>query len=253
MTSLASLSISGKVGTLALNRPESRNALSLQVLRDAHERLDELEKSQGVVVLVVTGTGPVFCAGMDLKAVMNDPAAPGVLLHSLADLTLRVRKLPQVTVAKVQGAAIGGGCGLACVCDVAITHADSKMGYPEVDLGVCPAVVAPWVVRKIGPGRARRVLLSGGTMSGREAYEMGMVDVVVESREALDGACEELVQRLASGGPGALAATKDLLNQLDGSLADAVIKRGADLSAKVIATPETRAMLMAKMGGAAKS
>lgn len=250
MVALATLSISGSIATLELNRPESRNALSLELLRDVHERLDELGNASGVVVLVVAGAGPSFCAGMDLKAVMNDPAAPGVLLHSLADLTLRLRKLPQVTLAKVQGAAIGGGCGLSCVCDVAITHADSKMGYPEVDLGVCPAVVAPWLVRKIGAGRARRVLLSGGTMSGREAYEMGMVDVLAESREALDGACAEMATRLASGGPNALAATKDLLNQLDGSLADGVVKRGADLSAKVIAMPETRAILQARFAKA---
>ncbi|MFA6044238.1 MAG: enoyl-CoA hydratase/isomerase family protein [Phycisphaerales bacterium] len=253
MSDLATLSISGKVATLTLNRPAARNALSVDLLRDLHERLDDLAPAPGVSVLVLAGAAPAFCAGMDLKAVMNEAAAPGVLLHSLADFTLRLRKLPQVTVAKVLGAAIGGGCGLACVCDMAITHADSKMGYPEVDLGVCPAVVAPWVVRKIGPGRARRVLLSGGTMSGREAFDIGMVDSLVETKEQLDGACEALVQRLASGGANALAATKDLLNQLDGSLADGVVKRGADLSAKVISMPETKTMLLAKLGGASKS
>lgn len=253
MSDLASLTISGKVATLTLNRPAARNALSVELLRDLHERLDDLAPTQGVSVLVLAGTPPAFCAGMDLKAIMHDATAPGVLLHSLADFTLRVRKLPQVTVAKVLGAGIGGGCGLACVCDLAITHADSKMGYPEVDMGVCPAVVAPWLVRKIGPGRARRVLLSGGTMTGRQAFDMGMVDTLVETREELDGGCEAMVQRLASGGPNALAATKDLLNQLDGSLADGVVKRGADLSARVIAMPETKAMLLAKLGGPAKS
>jgi enoyl-CoA hydratase/carnithine racemase len=185
---------------------------------------------------------------MDLKAVLDDPAAPGKLLHSLADLTLKLRALPCITVAKVNGAAIGGGCGLTCVCDMAITHADAKLGYPEVDLGVCPAVVAPWLVRKIGAGKARRVLLSGGIMSGAKAYELGMVDHLVESVDMLDAACSELTTRLASGGPHALRATKSLLNQLDGSLDADVVKRGADLSAKVVAMEETRAMLRAKMG-----
>jgi enoyl-CoA hydratase/carnithine racemase len=152
-------------------------------------------------------------------------------------LTLKIRTLPQVTLAKVHGAAIGGGCGLSCVCDLAATHADSKMGYPEVDLGVCPAVVAPWLVRKIGAGAARRVLLSGGLMSGREAFDLGMVDHLVAA----------LATRLAAGGPHALRATKDLLNRLDGSLDAALLHAAADLSAKVVATEETRAALRARM------
>lgn len=246
---LAEISYSGKVATLTLSRPQARNALSLELLADLHARLDELAAKQDeVTVLVLTGAGKSFCAGMDLKAVLDDPAAPAKLLHSLADLTLKLRVLPFITVAKVNGAAIGGGCGLTCVCDVAITHADAKLGYPEVDLGVCPAVVAPWLVRKIGAGKARRVLLSGGIMSGSKAYELGMVDHLVERVEALDAACDELVTRLASGGPHALRATKSLLNQLDGSLDADVVKRGADLSAKVVAMEETRAMLRAKVG-----
>jgi enoyl-CoA hydratase/carnithine racemase len=121
------------------------------------------------------------------------------------------------------------------------------MGYPEVDLGVCPAVVAPWLVRKIGAGAARRVLLSGGLMSGRQAFELGMVDHLTESVEALDAATETLATRLATGGPHALRATKDLLNRLDGSLDASTVKQGADLSAKVVVMEETRAMLRAKM------
>lgn len=243
---LATVTSEGRIGTLTLNRADARNALSIELLRALHARVDELAARTDLSVLVVTGAGKSFCAGMDLKAVLDDPAAPGMLLHSLADFTLKLRALPMVTLAKVNGAAIGGGCGLSCVCDIAITHADSKLGYPEVDLGVCPAVVAPWLVRKIGGGRARRVLLSGGLMSGQQAFDLGMVDRIVPTSAELDAATAEMAARLAAGGPHALRATKDLLNQLDSSYDAAIVKRGADLSAKVVALPETQATLRAK-------
>jgi len=243
---LATLVIDGPIATLTLNRPGARNALSIDLLRALHGRVDELGAHAEVSVLVVAGAGKSFCAGMDLKAVLGDPAAPGVLLHLLAELTLKVRALPMVTLAKVNGAAIGGGCGLACVCDVAITHADATMGYPEVDLGVCPAVVAPWLARKIGAGRARRVLLCGGVMTGRAAFDLGMVDRLVQTGAELDAAAAEVAARLATGGPHALRATKALLNELDGSGDGGTVRRGADLSASVIALPETQALLRAK-------
>lgn len=245
---LATLTHPGPIATLTLNRPESRNALSLDLLAALHDRVDELAQSPAVVC-VFTGAGKSFCAGMDLKAVLgNSDLAKGLLL-SLARLTLKVRRLPQVTVAKVNGAAIGGGCGLACVCDVAITHADAKMGFPEVDLGVCPAVVAPWVVRKVGAGRARQILLMGGVMSGAEAFERGLVNQIVPTGGELDAATDRLAQRLSGGGPEALRATKGLLNELDGSADDEIVRRGAELSAAVLMTPEAQARLAARLGG----
>jgi enoyl-CoA hydratase/carnithine racemase len=153
-----------------------------------------------------------------------------------------------VTLAKVNGPAIGGGCGLACVCDLAITHADSKMGFPEVDLGVCPAVVAPWLVKKIGPARARQILLSGGLLTGQTAFDLGIVNHIVPTRDELDTAAAHLADRLAAGGPRALRSTKQLLNEIDGSLDAAILRRGAELSAKVVNDPATQATLRAKLG-----
>ena len=249
MSELALLEFDGAVATLTLNRPDASNALSTDLIAAIDARVGELERAERVTVVVMTGAGRSFCAGMDLKAVLGDPGAPPRLLGALARLAMRIRALPQVVVAKVNGAAIGGGCGLTCVCDVSITHADSKMGFPEVDLGVCPAVVAPWLVRKIGAGPARHVLLTGGVVSGERARELGIVDRVVGTRPGLDAAAGELARRLAAGGPRALAATKRLLNELDGSLDTALSERGAALSAAVLATPEARAMLASRFGG----
>lgn len=254
MSELALLKTEGAIATLTINRPESRNALSIDLLAGLHARLDELDAllhNQGLngpKVLMLTGEGKSFCAGMDLKQVLSDPAKPLVLLGELARLCLRLRGLPCVTVAAVNGAAIGGGCGLTTVCDFAVTFADNKMGFPEVDLGVCPAVVAPWLVRKVGAGRARMILLQGGLMSGTRAGELGIVTQVVQDVGEVMPSARALAERIASGGAGALRATKSLLNELDDSLNAEISARAARLSAEVLLTPETQAMLRAKLG-----
>jgi enoyl-CoA hydratase/carnithine racemase len=248
MSTLVSVEHNGRISTLTLRRSEMRNALSIDMLTEMNIAADAIAARAETSVVVLTGDGKAFCAGMDLKAVLDDPDAPLKLLSSLAEFCLKLRALPAVTLAKVNGAAIGGGCGLSTVCDVSITHADSKMGFPEVDLGVCPAVVAPWLVRKIGAGAARRVLLQGGLMSGQEAFERRIVDHVVATRDELDRAAGEIADRLATGGPNALRATKSLLNELDQSLDPATARRGAELSARVLALPEAQAMLRSKLG-----
>ena len=247
---LATLARDGRVATLILRRPDARNALSTDLLVSIDAAIAEAESlAPSLSALILTGEGRAFCAGMDLKAVLGNDALAHELLTRLARLTLRIRKLPFVTIAKVNGAAIGGGCGLACVCDLALTHADSKMGFPEVDLGVCPAVVAPWLVRKIGPGPARRVLLLGGLMSGSDAAKVGIANAATPTLAELDTLVAETAIRVASGGPVAIAATKSLLNELDGSLDEAMLLRAADLSARVLATDDAQSRLRQKMSG----
>lgn len=249
---LATLDIAGDIATLSLARPEQRNALSLDLIAALRDRVGELAalgtKPDGPKVVVLTGVGKAFCAGMDLKAVLDDPDAPGQLLGTLAELTLEIRALPMVVIARVHGAAIGGGCGLTCVCDMSLTHDEAKVGFPEVDLSVCPAVVAPWVVRKVGAGRARQVLLRGGLMSGTEAAALGLMDRSLETRAALDEAVESLAKRIAGGGRLALSETKRLLNTLDGSDDAAVVRKGAAISAEVVASDEAQAALRALYG-----
>lgn len=252
MSNLVQLNTTSPIATLTLNRPEQRNALSIDMLADLHAALDELAASivnnPDTRVVILTGAGKSFCAGMDLKQVLGEPGAPLKLLTSLAEATVKLRTLPAVTIAAVHGAAIGGGCGLTTVCDFALTHADSKMGFPEVDLGVCPAVVAPWLVRKLGASKARAMLLRGGLMTGREAFNLGLVTECVDTREALDPAVKVLADRLAAGGGNALRATKALLNTLDHSADLDLARRSAKVSADVLATPDAQAMLKAKLG-----
>lgn len=246
---LATLHIENRIARLTINRAEKRNALSLDLLGSLHHRLDELAgRADEASVCILTGAGVTFCAGMDLKAVLNEPGAPAKLLSSIAELTIKLRGLPQVTIARVNGAAIGGGCGLACVCDIAITHPDAKLGYPEVDMGVCPAVVAPWLVQSVGAGMARRILLQGGTMTGLRAFEIGLVSHCVPAPE-LDAKTDEVAGRLAAAGPQALRVTKHLLNEIEGPRVHELVRKGAILSAEVVEGAEARAMLTKKFGG----
>jgi enoyl-CoA hydratase/carnithine racemase len=247
MTDLCTLAIDGSIARLTFNRPDARNSLSRELLGAMHARVDELQSRADVAVTIVTGEGKAFCAGMDLKAILGDGSAAGDLLVRFAELTWKLRNLPQVTVACVNGAAIGGGCGLAVVADVSVTHADAKVGFPEVDLGVSPAVVAPWLVRKVGAGKARCILLRGGVMSGAEAHAAGFIDLCVPSIDELNGAAENLARRLAQGGRLALRATKGLLNEIDGSVSLEELRRAAALSAEVFNSPEAQERMRARL------
>lgn len=244
---LVTLDVEGSIATLTLRRPDARNSMSVELLTEFEACVKTLATKCEATVAIITGEGKSFCAGMDLKAVLDNNELALRLLTRLAELTFAIRALPQVTIAKVNGAAIGGGCGLSTVCDISVTHADAKLGFPEVDMGVCPAVVAPWLVRKVGAGRARAILLKGGLMSGTEALAQTLVNYCVPTAADMDGFVAEMAARLALGGPNALAATKKLLNEIDGSNDLELLRRAAKLSADVLATPDAQARLRAKM------
>jgi methylglutaconyl-CoA hydratase len=228
--------------TLTLNRAGKRNALSAKMIDAIHAGLDEIEKNETMRVMVLAGEGRSFCAGMDLKGVIDDPPAVREMLRGLARVSQRIRKLPVPTIARVQGAAVGGGCGLMIVCDFAFTHPESKVGYPEVDLGICPAIVAPWLLKKIGAGKTRAMLLAGGTISGVQGFDAGLATHLC-SIEDLPSAVDAFAANLAQGGKEALATTKRWLNELDGSLEDDILQRAADLSADIVAGDEAQSRL----------
>ena len=229
--------------TITLNRPSKHNALSLQLIESLHKALDEVESIPEMRVCVLAGEGQSFCSGMDLKGVIEDTEATKQMLLKLSEATKRIRQLPVPTIAQVQGAAVGGGCGLMVVCDFAVTHPEATIGYPEVDLGVCPAVVAPWLIKKIGAGKARSMLLEGGTMTGDQGKQIGLVTHICERNE-LPNCVETLALNLAKGGAVAMATTKKWLNQLDGSLDDDVLKKAAELSAEIIGGDEAQQRLL---------
>lgn len=250
MTDLVLAELNEGVYTLTMNRPDKRNALCPDLIEGIHTGLDIVEEeaeSGEARVMILAGAGKSFCAGMDLRGVLHDPVKMAGMLHGLSKAMARIRRLPIPTIARVQGAAVGGGCGLMVVPDFAFTHTEAKLGYPEVELGVCPAVVAPWLIRKIGAGPARAMLLAGGTMSGEEGHRAGLATHLV-AEDDLPVATRSFAMKLAQGGRQAMSVTKRWLNELDGSMEDADLTRAAKLSSEVIAGEEAQRRLRRLFG-----
>jgi methylglutaconyl-CoA hydratase len=244
------LDITDRCATVTLNRPQARNTLSMDLIEALERAIEAVGRevaNSAVRVVILAGAGEAFCAGMDLKEVTSEPAGLRQVLRGFSRVMRQVRLLPVPTIARVQGAAIGGGCGLMVVPDFTLTHPEAKLGFPEVSLGVCPAVVAPWLIRRIGPGRARAMLLEGRAFSGREGFDLGLVTHLAE-RAQVDRVATELAAHLTAGNAEALAITKRWLNELEGHLSDDLVQRGADLSADVLASPEAQSRLRNRIG-----
>ena len=174
---------------ITLNRPEKRNALHPFLVEQLKNKLVEFEKDDSVKSLIIIGEGNTFCAGADLeylKQISNNTSVENYKdSKSLADMFLMIYNFPKPTIAAVNGSAIAGGCGLASVCDFIIAHTEkSKFGYSEVKIGFIPAIVSIFLIKKVGEGLARQLLLEGEIISGKRAYEIGFANYLAE--EVLD-------------------------------------------------------------------
>jgi methylglutaconyl-CoA hydratase len=208
----------GPVATVALARPDARNALNAALIAEVTRCFEELAEDEGVRVVVLAGEGPAFCAGADV-GYMRDTAGFSYEenledARRLAEMFRAVDELPKPVVARVQGAAIGGGAGLAAAADVAVAEEGTQFAFSEVRLGIAPATIAPFVVRKIGHGWARALFLSGERFDAGRAREIGLVHEVVPEGD-LDAAVERTVAQLLQGGPAAQAAIKEALRQIE--------------------------------------
>jgi methylglutaconyl-CoA hydratase len=208
----------GPVTTVVLRRPEARNALNAALIGEVTRCFEELAQDESVRVVVLTGEGPSFCAGADV-GYMRDTASYSYEenledARRLADMFLAVDDLPKPVVARVQGAAIGGGAGLVAAADLAVAEEEARFAFAEVRLGIAPATIAPFVVRRIGYSRARALFLTGERFGTDLAREIGLVHEVVPE-EVLDSAVERVVTQLLQGGPAAQAAIKEVLRQVE--------------------------------------
>ena len=208
----------GPVATIALARPEARNALNAALIGEVTRCFEDLAEDESVRVVVLTGEGPTFCAGADV-VYMRDTANFSYEKNledarRLADMFLAVDDLPKPVVARVRGAAIGGGAGLVAAADLAVAEEEARFAFSEVRLGIAPATIAPFVVRKIGYSRARALFLTGKRFGADLAREIGLVHEVVPEGE-LDAAVERVAALLLQGGPAAQAAIKEALRQVE--------------------------------------
>lgn len=212
----------GSILYLWLNRPESRNAMSLNMVKAIQQVFKTIENDVSIRAVILRGKGGHFCAGGDIKdmAQLRGEAANVGSNQPYADFNRQfgymieqVDQAPQTVVAVLEGAVLGGGFGLACVSDVAISLADAKFGLPETGLGVIPAQIAPFVVKRIGLTQARHLALLGNRFDGQTALKVGVVHEVANSEDALNAVLSETIQQIKRAAPQASRVTKALLHR----------------------------------------
>lgn len=210
---------------MMLARPDLRNALNAPLIAEVTRCFRELAGDMDVRVVVLTGEGPSFCAGADagyMRGAFGLPYEENLAdARRLAAMYRAVEGCPKPVVAKVHGAAIGGGAGLVAAADIAIAAEDAVFAFAEVRLGIAPATIAPLVARKIGFSYARALFLSGERFGAERAREIGLVHRVAPEGE-LDAAVEEKAGQLIRGGPEALATIKGLLREIQAAAPEEV-------------------------------
>ena len=245
-------STSGAVRTLTLDRPDKRNALSAGLVTALREALDAAAHDDGVRVVVLTGAGKVFSAGADLTAL--EALQTATFEENLADsqhlagLFEAIYRYPKPVIAKVNGHAIAGGCGLAAVCDIALAADHARLGFTEVRIGFVPAIVSIFVARKLGEAALRDLFLRGHLVGAPEAARLGLVtrSVPAADRDAEVDAHAAAIARETS--PSAIALTKSLLANLHGLPLDQALDRAARANAEARGTPDCKAGIAAFLG-----
>ena len=231
-----------------LNRPQSRNAMNQLMLQELMAVFDAIETDLGIRAVVLAGAGGHFCAGGDVKdmAAAHSHAAGGdseafyKLNRAFGHLISRVGRAPQVVIAALQGAVMGGGFGLACVSDMAVADQSARFAMPETSLGIPPAQIAPFVVSRIGLTQARRLALLGLRIGAEEAAQLGIVHEVVAGDDTLAAAVDRALQQVKRCAPQANRVTKALLLDSQRRELESLLDEAAAAFARAVVGPEGR-------------
>lgn len=230
-----------KVVRISLNRPEVHNAFNATMIWELAEAFEEAKKDESARVIVLAGVGESFCAGADLNWMREiiRYSYEQNLQESLevAELMHKIYTLPKPTIARINGAAIGGGNGLFSVCDIAIASERARFGLSEVKIGLVPAAISPYVIRRIGESAARELFLTGERFDARRALEISLVNKVVPHEE-LDEKVDEVIRLLLSSGPEAMASCKELLHKVPAMSAEAAKAFTAEMIARLRVSQE---------------
>ncbi len=231
----------GRVARVTLNRPEIRNAFNEVMIRELREAFAALAVDDGVRAVVLTGEGSAFCAGADLhwmRRVLEWTYEQNYADSlELARLMREIYELPKPVVARVNGAAIGGGTGLVAVCDLVLASEAAVFSFSEVKIGLVPACISPYVLKRVGERWGREYFLTGERLTAARALECGLVNRVVPAAE-LDALVATTLERLLSGGPQALATCKRMVRQVAEQGLDEAGPATAEMIARLRLSPE---------------
>jgi len=233
------------VATVLINRADKKNAFDSEVIAALDEAFETLEAADGVRIVFVRGEGGTFSAGADLawmkRAAEETEADNREDALNMAKMLKRLHDLPMLTVALVEGAAFGGGAGLAAACDMTLAVKDARFAFSEVKLGLVAATISPYVIAAIGARRARALFATGAVFAAEAAFRYGLVDEVVEDMAALEAARDALADEVMACAPGAVAESKRLVDHVAGRTLDhGLMTETAHWIARVRVGPEAK-------------
>ncbi len=234
--------VANRVATITLNRPEKRNALNAEVVSELKQAFSHAAKDAEAKVIVLAAAGDAFCAGADLAYLqsLQSNSYEENLEDSthLMELFAQIYTMPKVVIAKIQGHAFAGGCGLATVCDLSVAVEEARFGYTEVRIGFIPAIVKVFLLRKIGEGKSKELLLTGDLISAQEAKDFGLINRVVSAAE-LDETVAALAQKLVNKNSGqSMGMTKQMIAQVQALNLEDGLKYAASQNAEARATED---------------
>lgn len=234
----------GPLATIWMNRPVMHNAFDENLIAELTAACLELDADKHIRVVILAGRGKSFSAGADLnwmKRAANNSVDENMKdARALARMLRTLAEMKKPTIARVQGAALGGGMGLAAACDIAVASTQAVFATSEVKFGIIPSAISPYVLRAIGPRQAYRYFLSAERIDALRAREIGLVHETVEA-DQLDSKVQEIVSALLLGGPLAQAAAKDLIRTISHQpIHDNLVDHTAQRIAHLRSTPEAR-------------
>ncbi len=237
---------------LTLNRPEKRNALNADLIAALRQALDRAASDDSVHVVLLTGAGKDFCAGMDLHVSQANPTAADHLntARQIRDLLLAIRHHRCPVIAAIHGRALGGGAGIASASDLILAAQSASIGYPEVNFGFVPAMVAALLRRSVSEKRTFEYLVSGDAIPADEACRLGLINHVFADEEFAARA-EEFASKLAQKSGSALSLTKVLLNHTEGMTLEKALEAGVQMNVIARGTPDAQSGI-ASFSGAKK-
>lgn len=231
----------GKIGRVTFCRPEVHNAFNDQVIDEMTFAFKRLKTDSDVRVVILSGDGKSFCAGADLNWMrrVKDSAFEDNLdeARRLADLFWDIYSFPKPVIGRINGAAIGGGTGFVAVTDIAVAAQSAVFSFSEVKIGVVPACISPYVIKRVGEGKAREFFLTGERLTSDRALEAGLVNRAVPD-EMLDATVNGLVESLLSSGPEAIRVCKELLQTVPALTVDDFKEYTARVIAELRQSPE---------------
>jgi methylglutaconyl-CoA hydratase len=237
-------------GTIVLNRPDKRNALSRQMLTDLSQALDDLHQERKVRAVIVTGAGTAFCAGMDLAEMQETSQQPDAfaLWHQDAaqyrELLDKMLRFPKPIIAAINGPVVAGGMGLMLASDIVVAADGAKFGLPEPKRGIVAGMVAPLLVFRIGASHAANLLLTARTIDAAEAHRVGLTHEIVET-DFIWARAQEIATEISQSAPESIQLTKRLLNETIGEHLATLLTAGAADSATARTTDAAREGLAA--------